>query len=182
MLLAKIKELVDGDSTDWREVTKYSKALVTASQHKWKNGDAAALLDLMPYDNCNEDWLVQNYVDSVPLRKKSKKRRECPVAASVLFRHGGPCVTNEVNRKAIREYEKQKAEVAAEKAARKLKRTQNRVKTRQRALIQVTSMAVQEVLSTQTPPLQFRDDSGEVVVRKFKPAAHDCKKFMEVCL
>lgn len=179
--MSKIKQLLDGDPTDWREVTKYSKALVIASQHQWKHGESAALLDLMPYSNCNEDWLVQNYVDSVPLRQISKKRRECPVAASVLFRNGGPEVTNEANRKAIREYEKQKADAAAKKAANKLQRTQNRVKKRQTAVLQVTSMAVQQVLSSQTPPIEYRDESGEVVLRKFKPDSQSCKKFMEVC-
>ena len=99
-----------------------------------------------------------------------------------MFRNGGPEVTGDANWKAIRDYERKKAAAAAEKAARKLKRTQNRVKKRQCSMLQVTSMTVQEVLSAQTPPLEFRDESGAVVLRKFKPAAHDCKKFMEVCL
>lgn len=181
MIIKKIKQLVEDDGvTDWREATKYSKALTTSFQHRMQNGESAALLDFMPWKDCNEDALVQNYVDSVPLRKTKKKRRECPVSASVLFRNGGPEVTGKANMQAIKDYEKAKAAKAAEKIAKKMQRTHKRAEKRQDAVIEVVNMVLQELLLAQTPPLQFRDDSGVVVSRPLKPDSHACKQFMQV--
>lgn len=104
MLHVKIGQLLDEGTPDYRVVTKYSKALTTSLQHHMKNGESAALLDLYPWGDCDESALVQNYVDSAPFRKKRKKRRQCPIDASVLFRNNGPHITGEENMKAIREY------------------------------------------------------------------------------
>ena len=123
---------------------------------------------------------MQNYVDSVPLRKVKKKRRECPVSASVLFRNGGPEVTGKVNMQTIKEYEEAKSVKESEKATKKLQRKQKQAKKRQDAMTEVVNMVLQELLLAQTPPIQFRDDSGNVVSRPLKPDAHACKKFMQV--
>ena len=130
--------------------------------------------------DCNEDALVQNYVDSVPFRKSKTKRRECAIGASVLFRNNGPHVTGSVNMRVIAEYEKEKADLVAAKTARKLKRTQTQAKKRQDATMEVVNMVLQELLAAQEPPLQFRDESGDVVLRTFKPDSSTCKKFMQV--
>ena len=122
----------------------------------------------------------QNYVDSVPLRKSKKKRRECPVAASVLFRNNGPHVTGKANMAAIAAYDKAKREEAAAKAARRLATKQKRAHKRQEGTMEVVKLAVQQILLTQTPPLQYYDESHDVVSRPFKPDTHDCKKFMQV--
>ena len=119
-------------------------------------------------------------MDSTPFKKKRKKRRECPIAANLLFRTNGPHVTGEANMRCIAMYEKKKADEIAKKAERKLKRTQSRAKKRQDATMQVIHMVVQDLLQSQTPPLKFRDESGDVVLRTFKPDSHSCKKFMEV--
>ena len=180
MIHEKIATLLAEDNPDWRAITKYSKALTTASQHQMPHGEAVALLDLMPYADCNEDTIVENYVRSVPLRTKRTKRRECPIAASVLFRTNGPHVTGEANMKAILAYEKDKADKAAADAEKRLKSTQKRAKKRQEGTLEVIKMAVQELLAAQTPPLQYCDELHEVVSRTFKPSTHDCKKFMQV--
>ena len=180
MIHRKLSQLLEADTIDWREVTKYSKALTTAAQHQMPHGESVALLDLHPWGNCNEASLVQNYVDSVPLRKRPKKRRECPVAASVLFRTNGPHVTGEANMKTIAAYEKDKADKAAAKDAKKLARTKKSAKRRQDATMDVVKMVIQELLLTQTPPLQYYDESHNAVSRTFKPDTNSCKKFMQV--
>ena len=180
MIHRKLSQLLAADPTDWREVTKYSKALTTAAQHQMSHGESVALLDLHPWGNCNEALLVQNYVDSVPLRKRPKKKRECPISAGVLFRTNGPHMTGEANMKAIATYEKDKAEKDAAKAAKKLTRTKKAAKRRQDATMEVAKMVIQELLLTQTPPLQYYDESHEAVVRTFKPDTNVCKKFMQV--
>ena len=76
---------------------------------------------------------------------------------------------------------KKKARLIAEKAARKLKRTQTLAKKRQDATMEVVNMVLQQLLAAQDPPLQFRDESGEVVLRPLKPSSTICKKFMQVC-
>ena len=182
MLNTKISQLLSEpeDKIDWRTLTKYGQAFVRSTQHAQPHGEAVALLDLHPYGDCNESYLVENYLSSIPFRKKRKKRRECPIAANVLFRNNGPHVTGEANMRAIAAYEKDKADKAADKAARKLQRTQKIAKKRQDATMEVVNMVVQQLLQSQTPPLQFFDESGEMVSRTFKPDAQACKKFMQV--
>lgn len=172
--------LLEDEEPDYRQILKYSNALTTALHHRLPNGEASALLDLHPWSNCNEESIVQNYVDSAPLRKRKKKRRQCPIDASVLFRNNGPHITGEANMNAIGVYERNKAEKAAAKEERKLKRTRDRARKRQDATMEVVKMAVQQLLTNQTPPLKYYDASGDAVTRLFKPNFHDCKRFMQV--
>ena len=53
------------------------------------------------------------------------------------------------------------------------------MKKRQDATMEVAQMVIQELLLTQTPPLQYYDESHEAVVRTFKPDTNACKKFMQ---
>ena len=178
MLYTKLGKALEEDN--WREAEKCNNTLKLAVQHKQPHGEEVALLDLHPWGSCNEDALVQNYVDSVPLRKSKKKRRECPVAASVLFRNNGPHVTGKANMAAIAAYDKAKREEAAAKAARRLATKQKRAHKRQEGTMEVVKLAVQQLLLTQTPPLQYYDESHDVVSRPFKPDTHACKKFMQM--
>ena len=83
MLYTKLGKALEEEQ--WREAEKLNNALKLAVQHKQPHGEEVALLDLPPWGNCDEAALVQNYVDSVPVRRKKQKRRECPIAASVLL-------------------------------------------------------------------------------------------------
>ena len=51
MILEKLNLLHDEDSPDLRQIVKYAKALTSATQHRMKHGESAALLDLMPWGN-----------------------------------------------------------------------------------------------------------------------------------
>ena len=120
MILAHINNLHAEEPTNWREIIKYSKLLVTAAQYQMPHGEHVALLDLHPWGECDENALVEDYISTASVRvKKAKNRRQCPINASVLFNKGRPEITGEVNMKIIAAYEKEKADVAAEKAEKK---------------------------------------------------------------
>lgn len=183
MILAHINNLHAEEPTNWREIIKYSKLLVTAAQYQMPHGEHVALLDLHPWGECDENALVEDYISTASVRvKKAKNRRQCPINASVLFNKGGPEITGEVNMKIIAAYEKEKADVAAEKAEKKKARTNKKVQTREISTQEVVDMVIQLILSEQTPPVQFHDKDHLPISRKFKPTCQSCKAFMQVCM
>ena len=183
MILTLINNLHAEKPTDWRKIVKYTKLLVTATQHQMPHGEHVALLDLHPWGDCDENALVEDYISTASVRaKKAKKRKQCPINASVLFNKGGPEITGSVNVRIIEAYEKGKAEAAAAKAEKKKERTNKKIKTREQSTQEVISMVMQLILSEQTPPVQYYDKDHLPVSRKFKPTCQECKVFMQVCV
>ena len=82
----------------------------------------------------------------------------------------------------IAEFEKEKAEKAVAKAAKKKQRTEKKVKRREDALHDVINMIIQEILDSQDPPLQFHDQDHNPILRKLKPSFTSCKNFMQVTM
>ena len=81
---------------------------------------------------------------------------------------------------AIATYDKMKRDEAAAKATKRLETKRKRAHKRQEATTEVVKLAIQQLLAAQTPPLQYHDESHDVVSRTFKPDTHACKKFMHV--
>ena len=139
------------------------------------------MLDLHPWGNCDEAALVKDYISTAPgSKKKKRKRKQCPIDASVLFNNGGPEITGVDNMKTIAEYEQRKALEKAAARVKKVKKAARRRKKRESDADDVVNMVFQEILASQTPPIQFYDRSHSPVTRTIKPPASACKAFMQV--